>query len=150
MAVFALPLNSQGTLRVITLSIKENSTSNNNVAFYFCVSTLLQAADSARMLVASDELAKFVDDSNLGLGPSFDAEGLVPDDDDKKISRPEMRFKNLSRVTIRIFPGYGRIDHDESADIWMTMRRLSGVDKRVVVEKGYWGTWVKRLSHGRV
>jgi len=123
MALLSLPLPPR-TLKHLTLSRKEHSNVDNDVAFIFCISTILQMADAAAL-----------EDS---------------DSDDSEVTlRSEARFANLERVTVRIFPGYGGATHDEGAEIWSSARTLASKDSRVTVEKGYWGSWVERWGRGR-
>jgi len=125
MALLSLPLPPR-TLKHLTLSRKEHSNVDNDAAFFFCISTLLQMADAAAMSDDSDS------------------------EDTGAASRAETRFAKLERVTVRIFPGYGGATHDEEAEIWASAKILANKDLRVAVEKGYWGSWVERWESGRV
>jgi len=125
MALLSLPMAPR-TLKHLTLSRKEHSNTDNDAAFFFCISTVLQMAD----VIIDDDSDS--DDSSMGIA-----------------HRSETRFSKLERVTIRIFPGYGGAKHDEDADIWISARILASKNSRVSVEKGYWGTWVKTWGCGR-
>jgi len=162
MALLALPL-APGKLTSLTLSRKEHSNADNDAAFLFCVKTVLQMADAANNISDSEgessesDMDVDVDSEESPVGKPNPKRtvgtptrtGILSPYHGRSKTKTESKFSNLERVVIRIFPGYGGSEHDEEADIWTCAQMMARKEPRVVLEKGFWGDWVKSWGRGR-